>query len=176
MRRRGISQSFLEVQPVSRPLEGPMDSHPADEFTVSRLIDKYANTNRITEVAEEEILLQNNSGLQQGTAKKTKPGLRTPLQTNKNASFLEKTTPQQSVKNLHDRNPKPDPPKTHTSFIQERKTVVKGIKPTIGSTITSTTSIKPNPKVDKKGIGLAHHPAHHQPSLHTENTLQTEPQ
>lgn len=62
-------------------------------------------------------MMHNNSGVQGDTVRKPKPGLKTPLP-HKNGSFLEKTTPQQSVKNLHDRNPKPEPPKTHTSFIQ----------------------------------------------------------
>lgn len=90
MRRRGISQSFIEVQPVNRPFEEPFQSIPTDEIATQKLIDKYSLKNiPIKEVAEEELLLSNNSAVGQQTAKKEKPapGLKTPL-LKKNSSFL----------------------------------------------------------------------------------------
>jgi hypothetical protein len=51
---------------------------------------------------------------------------------------MEKSVTQQSQKNLLEKTVKGEPIKTNSSFTQERKTVVKGLKPApIGPFITT---------------------------------------
>jgi hypothetical protein len=65
---------------------------------------------------------------------------------------MEKSVTQQSQKNLLDRTVKGEPIKTNSSFTQERKTMVKGLKPApIGPSITTN---KTDGKQEKKGIGI----------------------
>jgi hypothetical protein len=65
---------------------------------------------------------------------------------------MEKSVTQQSQKNLLEKTVKGEPIKTNSSFTQERKTVVKGLKPApIGASITN---IKNDRKQEKKGIGI----------------------
>jgi hypothetical protein len=59
---------------------------------------------------------------------------------------------QQSQKNLFEKAVKGEPTKTNSSFTQERKTVVKGIKPA-AIVAPSMTGTRIDRKIEKKGSG-----------------------